>query len=204
MAWYLVKNGSRFHFSHSFKPLLLSQFESWYHGTAFSHRIRYNERKKRNDNNNNSNVESNVNVWLDSSVNNYIFRPTLPNSIFDGICLWEYESKYDLQLKKAHFLQESNDVDGHQGCIFQFHDQHPGYQYSILQQREDECIPQLYYSNKFPDIEVLEIEQGDNVDESVKQLREDYALKAMLLFFPFREKEDLTRNYSSLWESFFF
>jgi len=149
-------------------------------------------------------VESNVNVWLDSSVNNYIFRPALTNSIVDGICLWEYESKYDLQLKKAHFLQESNDVDGHQGCIFQFHDQHPGYQYSILQQREDECIPQLYYSNKFPDIEVLEIEQGDNVDESVKQLREDYALKAMLLFFPFREKEDLTRNYSSLWESFLF
>jgi hypothetical protein len=120
MAWYLVKNGSRFHFSHSFKPLLLSQFESWYHGTAFSHRIRYNKRRKKNINNNDSNAESKVNIWLDSSVNNYIFRPAVPNSIFNGICLWERESKYDLQLKKAHFLQESNAVDSHQGCGFSF------------------------------------------------------------------------------------
>jgi hypothetical protein len=45
---------------------------------------------------------------------------------------------------------------------------------------------------------VLEIEQGNNVDESAKQLREDYALKAMLFFFPFREKEDLKRYYSPL------
>jgi hypothetical protein len=47
MAWYLVTHGTRFHFSHEFKPLLLSQLESWYEGKGYSRRIR---KKKRPEN----------------------------------------------------------------------------------------------------------------------------------------------------------
>jgi hypothetical protein len=36
MAWYLVVHGSRFYFSHDFKPLLLSQLESWFLGESFN------------------------------------------------------------------------------------------------------------------------------------------------------------------------
>jgi hypothetical protein len=45
-----------------------------------------------------------------------------------------------------------------------------------------ECIPKLYYSNKFPDIYELEMENGNNVVDFVKELRESYAIKAMLIF----------------------
>jgi len=46
MAWYLVVHGSRFHFSHDFKPLLMTQLESWFHGSSFTRRIRYKKRKR--------------------------------------------------------------------------------------------------------------------------------------------------------------
>jgi hypothetical protein len=46
MAWYLVIHGSRFHFSHEFKPLLLSQIQEWYKGGNFKRRIRYQKRKR--------------------------------------------------------------------------------------------------------------------------------------------------------------
>lgn len=197
MAWYLVTHGTRFHFVHEFKPLLLSQFEAWYHGNSISHRIRYKKRRKRCHETDSS--DNDANVWLDSSVNNYLFRPTNPDQMFQNMCLWEYESRFELKLKRLQFGCDQNTDDDTSKEGFQFDIDHPGYLYSSLVERKKECIPKLYYSNKFPDVEQLEINKGDDVDDTVKELREEYALKALLLFYPFRLKEDFLKEGNDLW-----
>jgi hypothetical protein len=80
MAWYLVQHGTRFHFSHEFKPLLLTQFEAWYKGEIYCQRIRHRSRKKKsrssgrhtNQSSIDDDSEEETEVWMDSSVNNYI------------------------------------------------------------------------------------------------------------------------------------
>ena len=205
MAWYLVTHGTRFHFSHDFKPLLLSQLEAWYEDKTFSRRIRHKKRFRRCKENHSSNTtlpnESHSEVWFDSDVNNYIFRPKC-DLIFKNMSFWEYQSKYDMiTFKPDNFMPENCNVDK-SSMHFRFEKDHPGYQFSCLAKRKHECIPQLYYSNKFPDIESLDILRGNEVDEHVKQNRETYALKALLMFLPFEKKEYLMGNNCNLWDSF--
>jgi hypothetical protein len=214
MAWYLVTHGTRFHFSHDLKPLLLSQFEAWYLDNNYSQRIRYrkNKRNRGSGTRNSSDTSPNEggenteesDVWLDSSVSNYIFRPACHNDIFSNMCLWEYESKYDMIIFKPENFMAAEEVEDLMGERFRFHHHHPGVEYCTLIRRKHESVPKLYYSNKFPDIEMLEIHKGDEVEDHVKELRETYALKSMLMFFPFETKTDLKKHHSSLWNSFQF
>jgi len=217
MAWYLVVHGSRFHFSHDFKPLLMTQLESWFHGSSFTRRIRYKKRKRQRQGQSNvnnppgfqhntgtNNVEDmeGANTWFESCVDNYIYRPSLRKDIFENMSIWEYESKYDIISFKAENFMAADEPHDTEEKYFRFDEQHPGYYYSCLVKRSSECIPKLYYSNKFPDIADLHIDLADDVSEETKELRETYALKALLLFLPFREKNDLQGNHESLWESF--
>jgi len=113
-------------------------------------------------------------TWFESCVDNYIYRPAESTISFENMCLWEYESKFDLvTLKADNFMAhgELHDVDS---IHFRFHEDHPGYMYACLAKRYTECIPKLYYSNKFPDI----------------------------VFYPFRDKQDLLGEKDSLWEFF--
>jgi hypothetical protein len=205
MAWYLVTHGTRFHFSHEFKPLLLSQLEAWYEEKSYSRRIRHKKRCQRRNGSHSFNTpspnEPNSDVWLDSDVNNYIFRP-IDDGTFKKMSFWEYQSKYDMiTFKPENFMAENCDVDEGRKH-FRFQKEHPGYHFSCLAKRKHECIPQLYYSNKFPDIESLDILKGNDVDDHVKQNRETYALKALLMFLPFDKKEDIMGNHCNLWDSF--
>jgi hypothetical protein len=216
MAWYLVKHGTRFHFSHDFKPFLLSQLEAWYHGKRYTRRIRYqkNRRRRRNNITNphgsqlavseqaSQSDDETPDVWFDSSVNDYIFRPDPEDSTFENICAWEYVSRYDLVTRKAESFMDKEDTQDINGQHFRFSSGHPGYEYSCLEMRKNECIPKLYYSNKFPDVAALEIDKSNNVEEHVKALREEYALKAMLMFYPFRNNTDLLRGHDNLWSAF--
>ncbi len=104
-------------------------------------------------------------------------------------------------IKPEHFMTEEQYED-YDNSYFRFSYQHPGFLFSCLTKRKSECLPKLYYNNKFPDVAMLETEHGDDVEDSVKQLREEYALMAMLLFFPFRTKNDLIGDYDTLWQSF--
>ncbi|MFN9654790.1 MAG: AAA family ATPase, partial [Dolichospermum sp.] len=214
MAWYLVVHGSRFHYSHEFKPLLLSQLESWFLGESFNRRIRYRKkrRRRRNDEVVSGTVANSINVtfqdvessdtWFESCVDNYIYRPAESTISFENMCLWEYESKFDLvTLKADNFMAhgELHDVDS---IHFRFHEDHPGYMYACLAKRYTECIPKLYYSNKFPDIADLCMDSDEGIDDTVRDMREIYARKALLLFYPFRDKQDLLGEKDSLWEFF--
>jgi len=211
MAWYLVTHGSRFHYSHQFKPLLLSQYEAWFEGASHSRRIRYKKTNKKKGDNApvNSNIRSptgngdeSSEVWFDSDVSNYIFRPEHP--IFNNMSVWEYHAKYDLRVVRPKcYLGEDQDYED-TGKYFRFKRGHPGFQYSCLVKRDRECIPKLYYSSKFPDIASLQMYPLGHtaMDESCNQVREAYAKKAMLMFFPFRSKQELYGKHNRLWESF--
>jgi hypothetical protein len=141
-------------------------------------------------------------VWLDSSVNDYIHRPLDIDVNFENMSVWEYTSKYELLPMRAKNFMDEIDVHDIDHQKFRFNREHPGYEFSCLSQKKKECIPKLHYSNKFPDIYELEMENGNNVVDFVKELRESYAIKAMLIFFPFREKEDLLQGHECMWDSF--
>jgi hypothetical protein len=104
-------------------------------------------------------------------------------------------------LKADNFMTcgELHDVDS---IHFRFHEDHPGYMYACLAKRYTECIPKLYYSNKFPDIADLYMDSDEDIDDTVRDMREVYARKALLLFYPFRDKQDLFGKKDSLWEFF--
>jgi hypothetical protein len=85
---------------------------------------------------------------------------------------------------------------------YRFNRAHSGFNYCCLYKRPNECIPKLYYSSSIPDIELLELEKEDIVEEHTLALREVYALKAMLMFYPFLDKSDILGNHESLWHSF--
>jgi len=116
--------------------------------------------------------------------------------------MWEYESNYDLVALRAEHFMEKGDQHDTENKYFRFSFSHPGFHYSCLGKRNRECVPKLYYNSKFPDIELLQIDKGNNVEDSVKKLREEYALKAMLLFLPFRKKEEIKGIYETMWDSF--
>jgi hypothetical protein len=84
---------------------------------------------------------------------------------------------------------------------FKFKRVHSGFLYSCLVRRIWECIPKLYYSSNFPDVSSLQIGVVSDVDESVNGIRDIYAKKAMLMFYPFKRKEDLYGCHDSLWDS---
>jgi len=208
MAWYLVTHGSRFHYSHEFKPLLLSQLESWFEGVTYYRRIRYKKKQRRKENEqDNISIRSPIEygeqsseVWFDSDVCTYLYRPK--HHTFINMSFWEFHSKYDLRTVRPKCYMDEDQNNDETEKYFRFERDHPGYLYSCLVKRDRECIPKLYYSSNFPDISSLQIGVGSNIDESVKGEREAYAKKAMLMFFPFRSKVDLYGHHDSMWESF--
>jgi hypothetical protein len=149
MAWYLVQHGSRFHYSHEFKPLLLTQFEAWYKGETYTQRIRHRSRRKKarsrvnldagrvNQRNEDEESSEETVVWMDSSVSNYIYRPP-DDLLFDNMSLWEYESKFEMLTKRPEtFIAEDLPCD-ESNMHYRFNREHPGYNYSCLCERSNE------------------------------------------------------------------
>ena len=84
-----------------------------------------------------------------------------------------------------------------------FKKEHPGYKFVKLKRTKHIKVP-IIYSSQFDDIELLEMEKNQNdIGYDVKKLRENYARKALLLFLPFRNKDDLVnQNTNSYWDKF--
>ncbi len=102
-------------------------------------------------------------------------------------------------LPKCYMDEHQSNDDSEK--YFKFKRVHSGFLYSCLVRRIWECIPKLYYSSNFPDVSSLQIGVVSDVDESVNGIRDIYAKKAMLMFYPFKRKEDLYGCHDSLWDS---
>ena len=79
---------------------------------------------------------------------------------------------------------------------------HPGFHFSYLRKRTKFVIPKVYLpKDRLCTIGLLNLHVKD-VDEQTIQLREHYAKMALLMFYPYRTKADLTiRN--SHWKLFY-
>ena len=88
------------------------------------------------------------------------------------------------------------------GDTFYFQEGHPGREYICLKKRKTPAIPIIYKPNDY-DINLDKLHVFDeHIDYETKQLREKYALLALILFLPFREKKDLCNENESFWEAF--
>jgi hypothetical protein len=200
MAWRISVVGSRFRFSHQFTPLLLRQVEDWIDDTGD---IQFRIRRKciSNDDGDKEFIS-----WLDSSLNNYIYRPK--HRKFDNMCLWEFTSLYELKTKQIPFESKSEltevdetDCNNFDEEYFLFDERHPGYKYAKLYQRKVPNIPILYMDGPFPHVSDLKVQDECQLSEYINEVRENYGKKAMLLFCPYHEKKDIIPDVS-WWDAF--
>ena len=201
LAYHLLTKGSRFEFSHDFASLLLGQMEDFTSDMELSFKIRQRKSNNRNESER----------WIDCFTNNIIYRP----DELEEVCAYQQVMEYEV-IQKSSKRNNSNEGlnnqlsdDCEDGCEdndvdnLRFKKEHPGYKFVKLKKTKHIKVP-IIYSSQFDDIELLEMEKNQNdIGYDVKKLRENYARKALLLFLPFRNKDDLVnQNTNSYWDKF--
>ena len=108
------------------------------------------------------------------------------------MCYYEFIEKYKVQ-----------NLPPNPDTILRFQRNHPGYDMRGVKQQDSHDVPMIYMP-PFSDLYGLErnIEPSD-VNEKVIEDRNLYALRALILFFPFRKMYDLHENGTlTYWEKF--
>ena len=190
MAWHLVIKESRFQFSHEFSHILLSQFESWLKDED----IHFRFRRTKNEGTG----------WVDSNLFQYLYRPDYEH--FDSICVWEYFKDYEMRLiSSLSSNQKANlENDYEENQFFKFNEMYPGHQFACVERLKKSKVPMLYYNDKIPDVELCKLGTafGENdIDATTTSIRNEYATKMLLLFFPFRDKVDFPK-FEDRWKFF--
>jgi hypothetical protein len=115
---------------------------------------------------------------------------------------WQFTAEYELKLKSARKMQNQDNVEnsnitsadlheGNSDC-WEFCDLHPGRKFALLVKRKRICVPMIYYRDHLPDLEFCHIGTPDvDVHNETRLVRNDYATKALIMFYPFREISDL-------------
>jgi len=201
----ICQGGTRFNFSHDFTNLLVTQLEAALDGKPIDFRLRINRYRKQRI------------VWRDAHCDDYLHRPE--GNKFEKMCAYEmsmrYKKKY-LSFKQMSALEMINldensddeeqeaiaDLDAmYSGKFFPFMKSHPGSQFSHLAELNCDVIPKLSLpEGKLCDIELLRLGEID-IDDDVKDIREDYAKMALIMFYPFRTVDDLKTD-GSYWKQF--
>ena len=202
MAHLLIcQRGSRFTFSHDFKNMLVGQMLNHLNGDDPGDFVL--KRKNRSDSN-----ESPI-LWADYSVNDYIYRhECLENISFYEFCI-RFEKGYftfsQMSKRNEHSLPVLDESNG-----LHFQSDHPGRQYCYLKPSSKEYVP-LVSSPKgmICDLEFLELDQEREDCEfepsrAALDARENYAKCALVMFYPFRDKELFTLGDTDdcIWDKF--
>ena len=170
-------DGSRFVYSHTFSDLLVGQMEATLEGQDISVRIRSNK------------FENKIITWPDSLADDYIHRPI--DYELDQICFYEMTSCY-----KKGFRNIQRGV-----TKYKFKETHPGYKFSHLIQLRFPSIPRIALpKGKLCLLDELDLNYT-NSPRHVVDKREMYAKMALLMFYPFRQLNDLKCN-GSYWTLF--
>ena len=190
MSHNLVYNrGKRFHFSHEFKPLLLSMAEAVLEGGPVDLVLR---RTRRKDGENES--------WADCLFHDYLYRP-------DDLrkwCFYEFVMWWDRHRLSGKDVQSGDrDGDGDQNERKAFRPGHPGKKYLYLEKRGRYAIPRISAGRgKLCNLRELKWTDPFGVyDPIVTKKREDYAKYALILFKPFTELDELKCD-GSFWKKF--
>jgi len=197
MAHLLVcQGGTRFKMSHDTGNLLIPQLEATLEGRSVDVRLRKNMRGKKEI------------IWPDSSADDYIYRPF--GDIFEHMCSYEMTMLYK-KIYKTFKEMNANDHDDDNDCDddadryektkFTFSQNHPGKSFSKLAKLRIPVIPKVSLpKHKLCKVEDLQVNSSRPSVEALA-CREDYAKMALLMFYPFRNLEDLKPN-GSYWETF--
>jgi len=110
--------------------------------------------------------------YIDSNVFDYIFRP----SVFENMCLYQFLSLYESVSRHS--------VNSTHSSIHEFDEAHPSRDFKILRERTSQCIP-IIEGDNFYDLQLL-LSEANNIME-----KNQYAKRALLLFYPFRSINDL-------------
>ena len=102
-------------------------------------------------------------------------------------------------IKVTSALKRENE-NGCNSSVFHFCEEHLSYQYRYLVKREFIAVPKICGTKLFHNVKDLKIHSYD-ADEHTRLLREEYAKLALLLFYPFRIKSELTIN-ESFWKKY--
>ena len=176
MAHLLVCQDSRFTFSHEFSYLLVSQIEAHLDDKDIDFKLRNCKGKSKKKT-----------YWSDSTVNDIVYRPD---------CLVE-KGAYELLMNyERGYYNGSNNTKS-----LPFQDDHPGSDVIFLKQSKKVKIPIISASDGFHDI--ADLKMGDyNVSEQTNKIRETYARRALILFYPFRAKKHLLHADNTYWSKF--
>jgi hypothetical protein len=88
--------------------------------------------------------------------------------------------------------------------FFKFNEMYPGHQFACVEKLKKSKVPMLYYNDKIPDVELCKLDTafGENdIDATTTNIRNEYATKMLLLFFPFRDKVDFPK-FEDRWNFF--
>jgi hypothetical protein len=88
--------------------------------------------------------------------------------------------------------KENMESDFEENFFYRFNSKYPGYDFACLEKLKICKVPMLYYKDHIPDLEQCMIHgEDDVVDAATLNVRNDYATKMLLLFYPFQENHDL-------------
>lgn len=228
MAHLLInsKDGQRFEFSHEFTNILVGQMEDVLEGKEGYFRIRTNRSKSKEI------VrwpDSSVDDYIHrpdelEDISLYEF-----NARFHKVCKTFKEmntAKVELlNLVSSEAMEDSetgngesdddngNDSDDNDGdddgievsktTNYKFQQSHPGFEFSHLKERKNPSMPviSLPKDDGLCPIKDLQI-FTDDPSEPIQKSRERYAKLSLLMFYPFRELNDLKGNDGTFWCKF--
>ena len=190
MAHYLGQHGgSRFSASHKPKHLLISQFE----GTLDNKDVNFTLRRT-----NKSKADGTVLQWPDSSSNDYLYRPKK----LEDVCTYEFIELYEKQLYSLKDM-DANKQDvvapgTEESERYRFIEGHPGQEYAYLVKLKLPAVVVVSLpEGKLCLVKDLELD-NDTPSDVVKDKRNNYAKMALMMFYPFRELDDL-KTGDSYW-----
>ena len=142
-------------------------------------------------------------MWPDYSVNDYLYRP----DCMEDMCFYEFTAFCD----RVHLSFNRMSHTDHTGMPvlkddeFAFQFEHPGRRYCYVKKSGKMRIPKLSMpKGMLSDLEELELDVSEPSDTALER-RENYSKIALILFYPFRDKDIFCFDgYSSLWDKFLF
>ena len=79
--------------------------------------------------------------------------------------------------------------------------EHPCYRYNVMSKRNKFVVPSISSTKDFPNIIELNLDNEETDDLVVIEKREKYGQLVLLLFYPFRDKDDLKLG-NSYWKRY--
>ena len=180
LASYIVRNGSRFKFSHDFVNIPITKLFCNMDNNIEDYVLQTDE-----------NEEGETKKFFSSAILDYICRPQ--KEMFEKLCAYDFYSQY---MSCSINVQRRNKA--------KFSKDHPAAKYRICLKRGNNLLPELLCyvmpdSRDFGGCSILEDEETITLDKTDTRYikMEEYAKKACILFCPFRTLKDLQINISN-------